>query len=204
MYSSINYTLDVGVFNVENGAPQFENPDLRLPLNRNMLIGRAASEEENSLCTGGALDCINTERLAGQAYFQPRPAYSTTGKLIIPDDDHGLTAWISRCHGELVRDGAGFLYVHTSSSNMNTRLWVPEKGIVCTVRTEGENIRPDFEGKETRPAYLLLGGYNDDQPDRAFTHFSYYLALHKHSSEGQIPGIEPRQYVNITINGVKE
>ncbi|MBI4170195.1 MAG: hypothetical protein HY514_00735 [Candidatus Aenigmarchaeota archaeon] len=203
MYSTKLYTLDVGVFNARNGSLYFDPAQLRLPLTINMPIGRQSSEEEQDSCTGDVLGNFNTGRLEGPVYFLERPAYNGS-KVIIPDNY--VTHWISRHHGEFERTGDNFLYRHRSQTGMNTRLWLPDKGAVKRVSHEGEEISIDFPEKDDPPStyWFLLGGKDDADLGTAFSHASYYAAVHMQISGDQLPETNSRQYVNITlINGAE-
>jgi len=174
------YTVEVGTFFVKKEL-QLNEPSLRIPLVKNTLIGRAGIEDEQNLCDGGALTQIDHPNISGNVHFIERPNFNGN-KIIIPNDPHGLTRWVSRDHRELVFRNwdIGFYYAHRSQSGMYTSLWNPEQGITEKTNEESATLNLDFLDKKEPllERYLLLGGVGEEATvEKNFPYYSHYICI---------------------------
>lgn len=135
-----DYSVEVGTFYVKRNALDFNKFDLRVPLVRDTLIGRARTNDEHELSVNG-------------------PNYDGK-KMIISDNE--LTSSVSRDHGRLSFVGEFPLYTHLSASGMGTSLWIPEQNLLFkTVTGNGDVLDLMFDEHDNdsqSDRYLLLGG----------------------------------------------
>lgn len=183
MFTVKRYTAEVGTFSPEKGRPNFHDAYLRVPLVGNTYIGRATNTEEQGLCDGGIVGNIEQPNIVGIVQFIERPSYNGK-KLIIPNDIHGFSRWISREHGELrLKEGdIDFYYRHLSKSGMRTALWIPSDGLVEEVQEHGQMMKLHFpsKGEPQLDRYLLLGGMSEGRTlEERFPYYSYYVLVRR-------------------------
>ena len=169
------FTVEVGKFTVALGRPNFQEPDVRIPLVQSTLIGRADSAEEEIYCSG-------------PDEVWPKRASYNGRKLIVPVYEHKLTQSISRIQGELrlgprvaeaiqsSADISGFHYFHLSD-NSQTALWLPVEptidGILDTVQKVGQTLSLLSGNSPSIDSYLLLGGEPTPDFDGLTKRFPY-------------------------------
>ena len=168
------FTVEVGKFTVARGRPNFQEPDVRIPLVQSTLIGRASGEEK--------LYC------SGQDEAWPKRASYDGVKLIVPFFENSPTQKISRMHGELrfgprvaeavqsSADRFGFHYFHLSDRGQ-TALWLPVEptvdGIIDTVQERGQTLSLLSGNSPSIDSYLLLGGEPTPDFDGLTKRFPY-------------------------------
>ena len=167
------YTVETGLFSIENGRPKFKEADLRVPLVSTTLIGRAANALEDALCEGGTLIQATTEFVK----YTGRPSYNGT-KIIMPGSEH---LDISREHGrlDLANPRVNPFYTHLSTKERPTTLWMPNDGVVKEVYYPGELIDLLLGADNIADRYLLLGGSKNVSLDAKYIHPSYYVLIRK-------------------------
>ena len=164
-----DYSAEVGRFCIDSregeNTPLFSEADLRIPLVKDTLIGRAENEDEESLSFN-------------------KPNYDGR-KIIIPQTE--LNRHISRNHGKLsIVNNKDVRYTHISESGMNTFLWVPDKGLVRNMTSSGFfGLEFDEGNKLSDDRYLLIGGRSlkknvnlcDASLREIFPYGSYYVKI---------------------------
>ena len=184
------FYVDVGKSSFRNKffggkSIEFDEPTLRVPLNRNTNIGRPANDSEIDLTSGDLL--FNERNESDRHYgvrqsFEARPSYDGS-KIVIPPYEETVQLTISRRQGSLHYDlDQDVFYYQQDSNHFQTLVWDNDnQKILGSAWKPGQKITLDFLARKVpgdpypiiSERFLLFGGETgDDRIAERFHHIA--------------------------------